>query len=187
MELGAEAPGMPGPGPVLLFFAVPESASVCPGVESGRSGHAGTNPGAWIDCLEVGDARVHVTGMGAQCRTGRQGGDVREPTPGVRHVGICRGLDPTLSNGDIVLDADPGWTRICCSRSSVDACTALPGVEGGDNRRGKDPAAIGNGMRCRRDGVPPHFGPWPAIEIPGATIRVISDAAGIPYRWISMP
>lgn len=179
MELGGADPGR---GPVVLFFAVPEEAR--PFVREWNRGSGprlkrsrGPGLGAW----HSGTLRVHVTGMGSR-NAERVGRAVLSEGPvpcAWVTAGFAGGLDPALPTGAIIHDADPGVDRYL-------RLTELGGRPARFHQAARVAVTAEEKTRLRADtgcdAVEMESSTLRALArergIPGATVRVISDAAG---------
>ncbi|MEN9678056.1 MAG: hypothetical protein RIS76_3952 [Verrucomicrobiota bacterium] len=170
---------------LLLFFAVPEEAR--PFIrrwELVTQGRARRVSGPGLASWELDSRplriRVQVTGMGPRnaARVGAEALEAGLPAAAVLTAGFAGGLESSLRCGDVLMDADEGFPL----RESL----VRGGVRGGrfhESVRVAVTAAEKAGLRAETgaDAVEMESATLRALArqrgIPGATVRVISDAA----------
>ncbi len=175
-------PGPPGP-PRLFLFAVPEEARPFVAklrgdgmaVASRSTGVGGRSRPAWS--FDGDEARV--TGMGRE-NAARGSEKALEIRPGmVLTCGFAGGLDPALPGGTVVFDADPGFPL-------VDRLAAAGAVAVRFHCADHVAVTVAEKAALRRstgaDAVEMESSVIRAMcrerDIPSATVRVVSDAAG---------
>jgi adenosylhomocysteine nucleosidase len=170
-------------GPVLIFFAVPEEARPflrlwrhATGERPRQSLTAGLR---WASRHDFADVTVQVTGMGATNSRRVAEAILAESTwRWVVTAGLAGGLDPALKVGDLVLEADEGFSQTETilrsgarrGRFHLVSHVATTAAAKAELRRttGADAVDMESAVireLCRARGIP------------SATLRVISDAA----------
>lgn len=170
---------------LLLFFAVPEEAR--PFIRrweqiTHRRAFQVSGPGlaSWELDSQPLRVRVHVTGMGPR-NAGRVGGAALEaggPAAAVLTAGFAGGLDPSLRCGEVLMEADNGFPLSeslfraggRCGRFHESVRVAVTPAEKARLRTETGADAVEMESATLRSLARDR-------GIPGATVRVISDAA----------